>query len=109
MTTSTNHANTTTDITHTVASRDGASIAYLTVGSGPSVMVIPSALATATDYAAFARALASRFTVHTIERRGRDLSGPQDDDYSIVNECEDVYALQRATEASFLIGHSFGG
>jgi hypothetical protein len=34
----------------------------------------------AADYAAFARALAERFTVHTIERRGRGESGPQGDD-----------------------------
>jgi pimeloyl-ACP methyl ester carboxylesterase len=109
MTTSTSHANTTTGIIHTAVSSDGASIAYLTVGFGPSVIVIPGALATATDYAAFAHALASSFTVHTIERRGRGLSSPQGDDYSIVKECEDVRALQRATGASFLVGHSFGG
>jgi hypothetical protein len=32
----------------------------------------------AADYAAFARALAEHFTVHTIERRGRGESGPQE-------------------------------
>jgi pimeloyl-ACP methyl ester carboxylesterase len=109
MTTSTSHAATAAGTAHTVVSRDGARIAYLTLGSGPSVIVIPGALASAADYAAFARALAARFTVHTIERRGRGLSSPQGDDYSIVKECEDVLALQRATGAPFLAGHSFGG
>ena len=56
---------------HTVVSRDGTRIGYLSVGSGPSVLVIPGVLSLAADYAAFARALSEHFTVHTIERRGR--------------------------------------
>jgi pimeloyl-ACP methyl ester carboxylesterase len=63
----------------------------------------------ATDFDAFARELAHRLTVHTIERRGRGDSGPQGDDYSIERECEDLAALQAATGATFLFGHSFGG
>lgn len=105
----TTHTSTATDTTHTVLSQDGATISYLTMGSGPSVLVIPGALFMAANYTAFARALAEHFTVHTIERRGRGLSSPQGDDYSIVKECEDVLALQQETGASFLVGHSFGG
>ena len=101
--------NTVIDTTSTVLSKDGTTISYLSVGSGPSVMVIPGALSMAADYAAFARALAEHFTVHTIERRGRGESGPQGDDYSMVKEREDVLALQKQTGASFLVGHSFGG
>jgi pimeloyl-ACP methyl ester carboxylesterase len=63
----------------------------------------------AADYAAFARALSERFTVHTIERRGRGESGPQGEDYSIVKECEDVLAVQAETGAALLVGHSYGG
>jgi len=92
-----------------VISRDGTSIAYLTVGDGPAVIVIPGVLSMADDYTAFARALGEHFTVHTIERRGRGKSGPQGDDYSILRECEDVLALQAETGASFLVGHSYGG
>jgi len=105
----TSHMSTATDTTHAVLSQDGAKISYLTMGSGPSVLVIPGALSMAAGYAAFARALAEHFTVHTIERRGRGLSSPQGEDYSIVKECEDVLALQQKTGASFLVGHSFGG
>ena len=47
--------------------------------------------------------------MHTIERRGRGGSGPQGDGYSIERECEDVAALQAATGATLLFGHSFGG
>jgi len=94
---------------HTVHSRDGTRIGYLSVGTGPAVLVIPGVLSMAADYAAFARALSEHFTVHTIERRGRGESGAQGDDYSIVKECEDVLALQAETGAALLVGHSYGG
>lgn len=100
---------TTTTTIRTLLSRDGTSISYLSIGSGPAVMVIPGALSMAAGYADFAHTLAQHFTVHTIERRGRGLSGPQGDDYSIVKEREDALALQQETGASFLVGHSFGG
>jgi pimeloyl-ACP methyl ester carboxylesterase len=90
-------------------SKDGTAISYLSVGDGPSVLVLPGVLSMASDYAAFARALAEHFAVHTIERRGRGGSGPQGEDYSILKECEDVLALHRETGASLLVGHSYGG
>ena len=90
-------------------SRDGARISYLTLGTGPAVIVIPGALSVAADYTTFAHTLAERCTVHIIERRGRGLSSPQGAAYSIDTEREDVLAVQRATGASFLVGHSFGG
>jgi pimeloyl-ACP methyl ester carboxylesterase len=103
------YTNTVRDTTSIVHSKDGTRISYLTVGSGPSVIVIPGALSMATGYTAFALSLAEHFTVQTIERRGRGESGPQGHDYSIVKEREDVLALQQRTGASFLVGHSFGG
>jgi pimeloyl-ACP methyl ester carboxylesterase len=103
------HTNTVIGASHIVLSRDGTKIGYLSMGGGPSVLVIPGVLSMATDYAAFAGALAEHFTVHIIERRGRGESGPQSDDYSIVKECEDVLALQQKTGAPFLVGHSYGG
>jgi len=104
-----NHTNATMDTAPTVRSRDGAAIPYLSMGDGPSVLVIPGALSMAADYADFARALAEHFTVHVIERRGRGGGSPQGDDYSIAKERDDVLALQEKTGASFLVGHSFGG
>ncbi len=103
------HTNTVIGATHTVRSKDGTTISYLSIGGGPSVLVLPGVLSMASDYAAFAGALAEHFTVHTIERRGRGESGPQGDDYSIVKECEDVLALRAETGASLLVGHSYGG
>jgi len=61
--------------------RDGAQISYLSLGSGPSVVVVPGALSVAADYLAFARALSDHFTVHIIERRRRGHSSPQGEHY----------------------------
>ena len=49
---------------HVVRSRDGTRIGYLSVGTGPAVLVIPGVLSMAADYAAFARALSEHATVH---------------------------------------------
>jgi len=103
------HTNTIIGATHTVRSKDGTTISYLSIGGGPTVLVLPGVLSMATDYTAFARSLAVHFIVHTIKRRGRGESGPQGDDYSIVKESEDVLALRAETGASLLVGHSYGG
>jgi pimeloyl-ACP methyl ester carboxylesterase len=92
-----------------VRASDGATIAYLSTGAGPSVIVVPGTLATASRYAAFAAALGEHCSVHVIERRGRGGSSPQGDNYTIEQDCADVDALQRVTGASLLVGHSFGG
>jgi len=93
----------------TVISADGTSISYLTTGQGPPVIVVPGALSMAADYAAFAEALGVTHTVHTIERRGRGLSGPQGEDYRMAKECQDLAALQDATGSELIFGHSYGG
>ncbi|MFC4453519.1 alpha/beta hydrolase [Deinococcus sonorensis] len=93
----------------TVVSRDGTSIAYHTLGQGPAVIVVPGVLSTAAAYTRFAGALSPHFTVHILERRGRGLSGPQGEHYSVLKEREDVLAVQQATGAALLVGHSFGG
>ena len=105
----TSQMSTATLTTQVVLSKDGAKISYLTMGSGPAVLVIPGALSMAADYATFGSVLAEHFTVHIIERRGRGRSSPQGNDYSMIKEREDVFALQQKTGASLLVGHSFGG
>ena len=93
----------------TVRSLDGTAIAYDSFGAGKGVVVIGGALRTARDYLPFARALARSFAVHVIERRGRGASGPQGPDYSIDKEVEDLVAVQTATGADSVFGHSYGG
>ncbi len=49
----------------TVISKDGTNISFLSVGTGPGVMVLPSVRSMASDYAVFASALADNFAGHT--------------------------------------------
>ncbi|MGV9664171.1 alpha/beta fold hydrolase [Nocardia niigatensis] len=95
--------------TDSVVSADGTRIAYVTEGMGPGVIVVPGVLSLAEGYSRFADALASAFTVHTIERRGRGDSGPQRPDHGVEDDCADVRALMDKTGAAFLVGHSYGG
>jgi pimeloyl-ACP methyl ester carboxylesterase len=95
--------------TQIVTSADGTPVEYLSVGSGPHVIVIPGALAVASDLTAFATLLARRHTVHVVQRRGRGGSGPQGERYGIERECEDVEAVRARTGARLIFGHSFGG
>jgi pimeloyl-ACP methyl ester carboxylesterase len=95
--------------TATVASADDTVIGYHTVGHGPALIVVGGALRAAEDYLALARGLAERYCVHVVDRRGRGLSGPQGPRYGIARECEDLLAVQAATGARVVFGHSYGG
>lgn len=53
--------------------------------------------------------LSDAFTVYLPDRRGRGLSGPRGEQYSMAKECEDVDALLTSTGAHFVFGHSSGG
>lgn len=55
-----------------------------------------------------AGALADAFSVYVPDHRGRGLSGPPGDHYSIDAECADVDALARATGAASVFGLSSG-
>jgi pimeloyl-ACP methyl ester carboxylesterase len=92
-----------------VTSSDGTAIAFTTTGAGPGLILVPGALAVAADFVPLACALCDVFTVHVLERRGRGASGPQGEDYAIARECEDLRAVQSATRADLVFGHSFGG
>jgi len=94
---------------HAVTSADGARISVRSVGSGPGVVLIPGAGRAAHHYDRLARTLASRFTVHGIDRRGRGDSDPQGDGYCLAREVDDVAAVLDATGARFVFGHSYGG
>ncbi|RCG31490.1 alpha/beta hydrolase [Sphaerisporangium album] len=95
--------------TRGVTSADGTPVEYLSAGHGPHVIVVPGALAVASDLTAFAGLLANRHTVHVVQRRGRGGSGPQGDRYGIARECEDIEAVRARTGARLIFGHSFGG
>jgi pimeloyl-ACP methyl ester carboxylesterase len=104
-----NMANTTSISHSTVISKDGTVIGYKSTGNGPSVIVLHGALSSSDDFTLFAQELTDSFTVHLIDRRGRGMSGPQGNEYSIRKECEDLTAVKEATGAAYIFGHSFGG
>jgi pimeloyl-ACP methyl ester carboxylesterase len=93
----------------TVISQDGTAIGYRSMGHGPGLIVIPGALCTSEDFTQLAHYLSDSLTVHVLDRRGRGGSGPQGLEYSIQKECEDIKAVQDATGASYMFGHSYGG
>ena len=66
-------------------------------------------MTTGADYTHLGEALASSFTVHLVDRRGRGRSGPQGAGYSIDKECEDLLAVMDTTGARNVFGHSGPG
>ncbi|MFL5673319.1 MAG: alpha/beta fold hydrolase [Chloroflexota bacterium] len=96
-----------------VRSRDGTPIAVFTSGTGPPLVAIHGATADHTAFRAVGPLLATTFTVHAIDRRGRGASGDTEP-YSIEREFEDVAAVAEGLAAESrrsvaLVGHSYGG
>ena len=92
-----------------VASPDGTRIAYRASGSGEPVLFVHGASTSGADWVFVRRLLRDRFTVVTMDRRGRGDSGDGALDYSIEREAEDVLAVLDAVGAEQLVGHSYGG
>ncbi len=90
-------------------STDGTIITYHSLGEGVPIIVVGGAMRAGIDYLAFAEVLAERFSVHVMDRRGRGASGPLGSDYGIDKECQDLLAVQVATGARLVFGHSYGG
>lgn len=90
-------------------SHDGTSIAYYRSGSGsPPVLVQGTGAADPTAWPAYP-ALEKRFSLITLDRRGRGKSGDSAT-YAIEHEYEDIAAVIDAIgEPVDLLGHSFGG
>jgi pimeloyl-ACP methyl ester carboxylesterase len=92
-----------------VTSDDGTTISYHALGFGEPLLIVGGSLCTARSYLHLAEMLAARFEVHVIDRRGRGASGPLGPEYSIRKEREDLLAVQAATGATKVFGHSYGG
>ena len=67
------------------------------------------ALRASQHYERLAAALAEVCTVYIPDRRGRGLSGPAGQNYSVRTECEDLAAILQQTKARRVFGHSGGG
>jgi pimeloyl-ACP methyl ester carboxylesterase len=92
-----------------VISRDGTPIAYESTGTGPALVLVHGGISDRTYWWSVLPALAARFTVHAIDRRGRGESGDAEA-YAIAREGEDVAAVVEAIPGPVaLLGHSYGG
>ena len=94
--------------TGSVTSADGTSIGYRQIGNGPGLILLHGGMQASQHYMRLAAALSDAFTVYVPDRRGRGMSGPQDEQYSMSKECEDVEALLTRTGTHFVFGHSAG-
>lgn len=95
----------------TVRSKDGTSIAYDRMGSGPALILVDGALCSRRfgPMPKLAPLLAKDFTVFIYDRRGRGDSGDTQP-YAKERELEDIAALiKEAGGTAFLYGASSGG
>jgi pimeloyl-ACP methyl ester carboxylesterase len=86
-----------------------SSVSVRSVGRGPGLVVIPGATRRAHHYDKMAAALADRFTVHMIDRRGRGASPPMGPDYGLETEVADALEVIDETGSEQVFGHSYGG
>lgn len=91
-----------------IVSRDGTVIAFERAGSGPPLVLVHGASASARRWARVLPRLQQHFTVYAVDRRGRGESGDAAA-YEVEREFEDVAAVADALgEPVNLLGHSFG-
>jgi pimeloyl-ACP methyl ester carboxylesterase len=92
-----------------VRSRDGTSIAYERIGSGPAVILVGGGAGDRSENAPLHAELRAGFTVVNYDRRGRGLSGDTLP-YAVEREIEDIEALIAEVGGSaHLYGVSSGG
>lgn len=94
--------------TNSITSKDGTTIYYRQLGKGPGVVLVHGTMESAQSHMQLAEALADTFTVYLPDRRGRGLSGPYSEDYSIQKDVEDMDALLAKTSSHFVFGVSVG-
>lgn len=78
-------------------------------GSGPPIVLVHGAAADFDSFRLLEPRLATRFTVVSVDRRGRRAS-PDDDAYTLEAEFDDlVGVVESLPEPAVVFGHSFGG
>ena len=91
-----------------VTSADGTAIGYRQIGSGPGLILVHGGMMASQNFVKLAIELSDEFTVYVPDRRGRGLSGPYGNHYSLAKECEDIQALINQTGAHYIFGLSSG-
>jgi pimeloyl-ACP methyl ester carboxylesterase len=95
----------------TIRSADGTRIAYERSGDGPPLVLVHGGSADHTRWAPVLPALAARFSVYAMDRRGRGGSSDGSGPYDIEDEFTDVATVVNAAAsggAVSLLGHSYG-
>lgn len=90
-----------------VESADGTPIACRASGSGDPLVLVHGTATSSADWAFALPFLRERFTVVTMDRRGRGRSGDAAS-HSIAREAEDIAAVLDAVGAELLVAHSYG-
>lgn len=91
-----------------VISKDGTTLAYDKLGSGPAVILVCGGSVDRQSNAGLAHALAPHFTVYNYDRRGRGDSG-DNETYAVMREIEDIAAVAEAAGGTaYLYGTSSG-
>jgi pimeloyl-ACP methyl ester carboxylesterase len=89
-------------------SKDSTPIACQTSGSGPPLVLVHGTTADHSRWVPVLPALAERFTVHALDRRGRGASGDASV-YAVEREFEDLAAVVDGLDGPVdLLGHSYG-
>ena len=91
-----------------VTSLDGTTIGFRRLGTGPAVIVVHGGMQASQYFMGLATALSDAFEVLVVDRRGRGLSGPHGDHFSIQREVEDLQAIVAASGATRIFGLSAG-
>lgn len=94
--------------TDSVTSKDGTTVGYRKMGSGPGIILMHGGADASQHFMKLGEALSDKFTVYIPDRRGRGLSGPFGEDYSMQKEIEDLDALTTKIGAHFIFGLSSG-
>lgn len=93
----------------TATSADGTLIGYESVGAGPPLLLVHGSTGTRARWSSVTPALAQRYTVHAMDRRGRGLSTAEAGPYSLAREAEDVAAVAQGVGGDvYVVGHSYG-
>ncbi len=91
-----------------VTTGDGGELACWSSGSGPPLLLVHGSISDRTIWDAIRPGLESRFTVHVVNRRGREGSTPLET-VDLEREFRDVAVVADAIgEPVHVLGHSFG-
>lgn len=92
-------------------SKDGTEIAYLAMGSGPTVLCLHGTFSTGVDWLPVATLLADSYRLVLMDRRGHGASSSGISGHDLELEHQDVEAVlaEQPDPQAALLGHSFGG